>query len=81
MKKLTQECIDRDNSAFARKLVGYAYLIYSFNKFENVFVRSVILLHNLCWFIIGPVTVMRKIKWLVWRLGIQCGKKQLCNVL
>lgn len=77
MKKLTLKCIDRDNSAFAQKSVGYAYLIYSFNKFENMFVRSVILLHNLCWFIIEVVTVMRRIKWLIWRLGIQCGKKQL----
>lgn len=81
MKKLTVKCIDRDNTAFARKAAGYACLIYSFNKFENMFVRSVILLHNLCWFIIGVVTLMRKIKWLVWRLGIQCGKMQLHNVL
>lgn len=80
MKKLTLKCIDRANTAFARKAAGCAYLIYSFNKFQNMFVRSVILLHNLCWFIIGVVTLRREIKWLVWRLGIQRGKVQLHNV-
>lgn len=81
MKKLTLKYIDRDNTAFAQKAAGYAYLIYSFKNFENMFVRSMILLHNLCWFIIGVVTLIRKIKCLVWRLGIQCSKTQLHNVL
>ena len=39
MKKWTLKCIDRDNTAFAQKAAGYAYLIYSFNKFENMFVK------------------------------------------
>lgn len=80
IKKWTLKCIDRDKSAFAPKSVGYAYLIYSFSEFENMFVRSVIHLHNLFWCVIGVVTVMGEIKWLAWRLGIQCGKKQLYNV-
>lgn len=80
-KTNTSECIDSDNTAFARKTAGYAYLIYSFSESQNVFVRSVILLHNLFWFIIGVVTLTMKIKWLVWRLGIQHGRMQLRGVL
>lgn len=79
--KKKMECIDSGNTAFARKTAGYAYLIYSFSKSQNAFVRSVILLHNLFWFIIGVVTLTRKIKWLVWRLGIQQGRMQLRGVL